>query len=86
MCWLIGASMMDMVTIIHFLVFGHIKTAFLILCKGCEVMESIIEALHSMSDEELLEAHKRIAELIGLAEASLLQLLIEMELDARSNG
>lgn len=49
-------------------------------------MESIIAVLRSMSDEELLAAHEQIAELLGRAEASLLQLLIEMELDARSNG
>ena len=53
--------------------------------KGSEVMENIIEVLRSMSEEELLDAYGQIAELLGVAEASLLQLLIEMELDVRNN-
>ena len=48
-------------------------------------MENIIEVLRSMSEEELLDAYGQIAELLGVAEASLLQLLIEMELDVRNN-
>ena len=46
-------------------------------------MQNIVEILRTMTEEELLDAYARIPELLGSAEASLLQLLIEMELDKR---
>lgn len=49
-------------------------------------MKTIIELLHGMSLEELLEAYKDADKLHTLAEANLLRLLITAELDNRITG
>lgn len=49
-------------------------------------MKPVIEILHDMTLEELLEAYKDAEQMLGKAGASVIHLLIVAELDKRING
>lgn len=57
-----------------------------LLIERVDIMKTLIEILHTMSLEELLEHYKEADTAPTLAEANLLRLLITAELDNRITG
>jgi hypothetical protein len=51
--------------------------------QGREAVQNLIKLISTMTEEELLAACEKLPEMLGTAEASLLLLLIELELDKR---